>query len=338
MKVSIIVLNYNYARYLQDSIGNSLKQSYKNTEVIVVDDGSTDASLKIIEKYGNSIKKISQSNKGMIEASNSGFSESTGEILIFLDADDYLYSNAVSRIVEIWEPGTSKVQFRLKKVDNNGKDIGHFPSINRRLDGGEVWKKIINQGEFITATMSGNAFSRQVLEKIFPIKDAKIGKSGTYFDIIPTDSYLAFRVPFFGPVLAIQDSLGVYRIHGVNLGASKNPYNNKLKRQRILKKIRLDSEFIEKQLDKMGFEWHEDRLFRSYNNIRLRILSYRFDRDDHIWKEDTKIKLIIDILSGFRYQSSYHLIKRMYYLIINILLVILPKRLTVLLLNRIVIR
>ena len=94
MKVSIIITNFNYEDYLEDCIKSCINQSYKNIEVIVVDDGSTDNSKDIIEKYSNSITKIYQKNEGMIGASNTGFKSAKGEIIMFIDADDYLYKNA----------------------------------------------------------------------------------------------------------------------------------------------------------------------------------------------------------------------------------------------------
>ena len=94
MKVSIIISNYNYARYLNAAIESAIAQSYQNFEIIVVDDGSKDNSQEVIlelqKKYPNKIKAIFQENQGQGGAFNTAFQASSGEIIAFLDADDVL--------------------------------------------------------------------------------------------------------------------------------------------------------------------------------------------------------------------------------------------------------
>lgn len=326
MKVSIIIINYNYAEFLNDSIGNSLSQSYNNIEVIVVDDGSTDDSQKVIDGYGDSVKKIYQPNKGMMEAANAGFALSTGDIIIFLDADDFLYSNAVSKIIQCWRQEISLVHFRLQKIDDKGEKIGFVPPLSKKLSEGEVWKEIVNKGSYVSTPMSGNAFSKFVLDKIFPVKDARIGESGSYFDRIPTDAYLKFRIPFFGPVIAIQDALGVYRIHGKNAGARTNIYSNQRKRNRYLTLAKMNSEFINKQLANKGLESHNEFFFRNNKFMVLRILSFRFDGQAHLWKNDTRLSLILKAIGNLFRSQQYNIIRRVYNLTINILLTISPEK------------
>jgi glycosyltransferase involved in cell wall biosynthesis len=90
--VSIIINNYNYDRFLAEAINSALNQTYPYTEVIVVDDGSTDNSRQIIAEYGDRIIPILQPNGKQASAFNNGFAHSKGEIIIFLDSDDYLYT------------------------------------------------------------------------------------------------------------------------------------------------------------------------------------------------------------------------------------------------------
>lgn len=87
--VSVIIPNYNYARYLRQAIDSALAQTYPAVEVVVVDDGSVDDSAMVAESYGTRIKFIRQRNRGVSAARNRGVWESTGEYLAFLDADDY---------------------------------------------------------------------------------------------------------------------------------------------------------------------------------------------------------------------------------------------------------
>lgn len=86
--VSIIVNNYNYERYLSEAIDSAIAQTYTHTEVIVVDDGSTDKSREIIANYGDRITPVLKENGGQASAFNTGLATSKGEIIIYLDSDD----------------------------------------------------------------------------------------------------------------------------------------------------------------------------------------------------------------------------------------------------------
>lgn len=88
--VSIIIPCYNREKYISQAIESALNQTYPNTELIVVDDGSSDNSVSVIESYGEQIKLIKQANKGVSSARNTGFSAASGDYIIFLDSDDWL--------------------------------------------------------------------------------------------------------------------------------------------------------------------------------------------------------------------------------------------------------
>src|SRR5262245_61685550 len=88
--VSIIINNYNYGRFLEEAINSALDQTYRKTEVIVVDDGSTDNSRQVIADHNDQIITVLKDNGGQASAFNAGFIRSHGEIIIFLDSDDIL--------------------------------------------------------------------------------------------------------------------------------------------------------------------------------------------------------------------------------------------------------
>src|SRR2546428_10583836 len=92
---SIIINNYNYRRFLREAVDSALNQTYRNTEVIVVDDGSTDGSPEIIASYGDRIIPVLKQNGGQNSALNAGFSSSRGDVILFLDSDDVLLPTAV---------------------------------------------------------------------------------------------------------------------------------------------------------------------------------------------------------------------------------------------------
>lgn len=104
--VSVCMPVYNGSRYLSYTIDNILSQSYRNIELIIVDDGSTDDSYNIarryINKYGDMrVKVFSQSNEGAFSARNRAIKESTGEYIMFMDCDDLISHHKIQRQIDI---------------------------------------------------------------------------------------------------------------------------------------------------------------------------------------------------------------------------------------------
>ena len=92
IKVSVIIPVYNVEQYLRPCLDSVLNQTLKNIEIICIDDGSTDDSLKILMEYAekdNRITILKQKNKGAGVARNYGMSIATGEYFLFLDSDDF---------------------------------------------------------------------------------------------------------------------------------------------------------------------------------------------------------------------------------------------------------
>lgn len=94
--ISVIVPTFNYARYLRQALDSALSQSGITLEVIVVDDGSTDATPEILADYSSRIKALRQNNQGLSAARNAGLSLAEGEFIVFLDADDLLPLGALA--------------------------------------------------------------------------------------------------------------------------------------------------------------------------------------------------------------------------------------------------
>jgi glycosyltransferase involved in cell wall biosynthesis len=90
---------YNAEKYLRDCIESALNQTYKEIEIIAVNDGSTDNSLKILEKYADKIRIFSKQNGGTASAFNLGIKNMTGEWFKWLSADDVLYPNTIEELI-----------------------------------------------------------------------------------------------------------------------------------------------------------------------------------------------------------------------------------------------
>ncbi|MBB4823650.1 glycosyltransferase involved in cell wall biosynthesis [Sporosarcina luteola] len=165
LKVSVIITNYNYAQYVREAIESVLNQSYQNFEIIVVDDGSTDESATVLrnyeESYADKITVISQKNGGQASAFNTGFEKATGDIVAFLDADDYWYENKLSTIVKYHE--------KYDGIQHNLLINNEIPFVLLEDQVGKQRRLLEEYGFFGTIPTSGLSFTYEKLKKVFPI-------------------------------------------------------------------------------------------------------------------------------------------------------------------------
>src|SRR3546814_4096886 len=117
-RASIIIANYNYARFLRRCIDSALEQDHPEVEVVVVDDDSSDGSAAVIRSYGSRIVPCLKAPiGGHAAAFQEGFAASRGDIVFFLDAADFLYPQPVSTVLVDWCERTAQAPFRLPLVD-----------------------------------------------------------------------------------------------------------------------------------------------------------------------------------------------------------------------------
>jgi len=121
--VSIITPSYNCGRFLAKNIESVLNQTYRNIEHWIIDGGSTDDTLKILKQYEDEVNYVSERDNGVAEAMNKGFRLSRGDILVILNADDYLVKTAVEEAVSLLEkkPEVGVVYGNSYYVDENGR-------------------------------------------------------------------------------------------------------------------------------------------------------------------------------------------------------------------------
>jgi glycosyltransferase involved in cell wall biosynthesis len=100
MKISVIIPCYNGEKYIEQCLENVLCQTYKELEIVVINDGSKDNSLQIIEKYSDRTKIINQENRGLSAARNAGINCATGDYIHFLDVDDLLNLQYYEKMAE----------------------------------------------------------------------------------------------------------------------------------------------------------------------------------------------------------------------------------------------
>lgn len=113
MKISIITVSYNSAATIKDTIESIESQDYSNIEYIIVDGGSKDGTLDIIEEYSNVItKSVSEPDKGIYDAMNKGIQMASGEVIAILNSDDfYLRNNTISQVMDCFLKTNSDIVY-----------------------------------------------------------------------------------------------------------------------------------------------------------------------------------------------------------------------------------
>ena len=178
-KFSIIVPVYNTEKYLKRCLDSIKSQTFKDYEVIIVNDGSTDNSSDIISKY--SYKVINQENQGLSMARNNGVKVASGEYLIFLDSDDYIEKDLLKEINNSLTNNPDLVRYQIKEVFDNKDNINYEEIPFDNKNGVEAFKLITNY-HFVE-----NAWAYAV-KRDFYLKERFSFKKGTYhedFGLIP---------------------------------------------------------------------------------------------------------------------------------------------------------
>jgi len=134
MKLSVIIPIYNVGRYLREALDSLTGQTYRDIEIICIDDGSTDDSRQIIQEYAERdarIKTISQPNSGLYATRQVGIRMASGDYIVFVDGDDWLEGDACEKIVELAEGSHADIiQYGLEveAPDKQAADVRWFDS------------------------------------------------------------------------------------------------------------------------------------------------------------------------------------------------------------------
>jgi glycosyltransferase involved in cell wall biosynthesis len=178
--ISILIPVYNAEKYIKRCLDSVLAQTYKNIEIVIMDDGSTDTSSSILEKYKQKnkiVRVISHENQGVSGARNRLISESKGEYILFVDSDDFILDCMVEKLYKKAESSgadLSMCKFSYYYEENNKERLKetHFPkemvtssveAIKLFLSGritGHLWNKLIKRSLFIENNL---AFSRELI-------------------------------------------------------------------------------------------------------------------------------------------------------------------------------
>lgn len=244
MKVSIVIPVYNTEKYLDECIRSALNQTYHDTEVIAVNDGSKDNSLKILEQYSDKIKIISKANGGTASALNAGIKNMSGQWFKWLSADDLLYPTAIEELVNAAENSRNKENTIFYSnydiIDSNGNIIKQFiePDYNN-LDQFEFNTILLDHyiGNGITSLIHKSAFDK------YGLFDETIGFQEDY------ELWMRYCLQYNCRLYLIPKILAKYRVHQnqlTNKKVGESLKNADKVRQIVLEK--LDHELQEKYI------------------------------------------------------------------------------------------
>jgi glycosyltransferase involved in cell wall biosynthesis len=161
MEVSVIIPTYNSARFLTDAIDSVLAQTFKDFEVWVIDDGSTDETASLIRGYRPSVHYLRQENRGVAVARNRGIEQSRGKYVAFLDADDtWLPSKLERQLDALWNSSNCRACYSAFSVaDHNLRPL----DVNRSKRQGSALEDLLLRGN-VVATPSTVVCERSLLE------------------------------------------------------------------------------------------------------------------------------------------------------------------------------
>jgi glycosyltransferase involved in cell wall biosynthesis len=249
---SVVIINHNYGHFLPQAIESALGQTSPPMQVIVVDDGSTDHSTTVAQRYGERIDLVRKENGGMASAFNAGFARVRGDVVFPLDADDVLLPHAVEDGTKGFrEESAVRVQWPVQEVDRSLRPTGRLVP-QAELPDGDLVEAVLDLGPmaFPHPALNGCAWRRTFLARIMPIPE------GTFRQ--HSDVYLNALAPLYGTSRSLREPRALYRVHGDNDYATLTRAE---KTDRLLSIYRLRCHLIEAHLLRLGYRPDPGRWF-----------------------------------------------------------------------------
>lgn len=216
MLASVLINNYNYEDFIVQCVDSVLNQTYKNIEIIVYDDGSTDLSLQKLSQYSN-LKVISKANHGksnnlnQMNAVYQAYLHSKGEYIFLLDSDDWFKGDKIERVIEIFErnPELEVIQHALEEVNAQGLSTNAIIPVFKNV---QNYKEYIYSSEslfHLFSMTSGLAFRRSFLDRVMPLSEDELIH-------LCVDTRLMIIAALTSTIHTSLEPLAYYRRHGKN--------------------------------------------------------------------------------------------------------------------------
>lgn len=296
--VSIIMPVYNGEKHIENTIKSIKNQIYTNFELIIVNDGSTDKTQKICEKYKKTInmKLINKVNEGVSVARNTGIKNASGEYITFIDSDDLYHRNYINKLCdEIISKSSDWVICNYSYFEKINKDIIFEGKINTKKD---VIEKL--QKQFLFNQLWNKIYKTQIIKKnkITFDKTTDLGE-----DAIFNIEYLKYCKK----INNIPEALYKYRITDSGLGFKYRKNSGELKLKIFYKMNELYD----------IYKWEKNYI---NNNIKKQYISWFSDIIDIRNKDSffTKYKEIKSITRSKQYKEDRKYLKRIFYILFKL--------------------
>ena len=209
--VSVLIDTYNHERFIEEAVSSVLAQDFPAArEILVVDDGSTDRTPELLGKFSTQIRVLRKPNGGQASAFNHGIPQCRGEIIAFLDGDDWWAPNKLLAVVEAFSshPAVGLVGHSITQVLADGTRRSELvrESPQFRMDSVAGARLFRLRKSFLGT--SRMAFRADLLRRIGPAPEPLV---------IEADEYLFTLGALFSEVLLLREPLTFYRLHGQNL-------------------------------------------------------------------------------------------------------------------------
>lgn len=247
--VSVVIPCYNQGHYLKEAIDSALHQSYKNVEVVVVDDGSSDNTKHLCDEYGNKISYVRVERTGLSAARNIGVQFAHGSFIIFLDADDFLYEGAVELNLYFFSLNKkfAFVSGTYDKIDEQGN---YMEAIVAPPNQNENYLRLL-QGNYIA--MEATVMYRRDLFFYFHF-DTSLDSCEDYD--------LNLKISRHLPALHHEKKIAVYRMHSTNISK-----NTKKMLESALLVLKRQEKFLNNNKEKTAFQ-EGLKNWKNYYNIQ----------------------------------------------------------------------
>lgn len=191
--VSVVIPVYNVKDFLEKCIESVVQQTYKNIEILLIDDGSTDGSDVICDKYckkDNRIKVFHKKNGGLSDARNYGISKSTGKFITFIDSDDYVSDDYVEYLYELLIENKTNISACGHFILKNGKTLKKNIVNKKRFTKTEALNAILYDRE-IDICSWGKLYNKKLFDDIRFPKEKIFEDTGTTFQLFDKCDYIS---------------------------------------------------------------------------------------------------------------------------------------------------
>lgn len=295
LAVDVLVTNHNYARFLPQAIESACAQTYPDVNVIVVDDGSIDASREVLRRYEDRVEVVLKEQGGQASALNAGIERCRGDVLLVLDADDVLRPQAAELVAATLaaRPELAKVQFPMAIVDAEGRPTGAVkPGGHLRAPVGDQRRaELAFPFDLPWLPGGGTGFRTEAVRRILPIPAEDYPRSGA-------DWYLVHLTALLGEAALLDEVCAEYRVHGGNAYELERDEIDLDHVREAIVFAAATTRSLEALADELGLE--HARPILSYADLANRLVSLKLEPQLHPVAADRARTLLADAFRATR--------------------------------------